>query len=337
MHFAILTRNCNRSPEILAQSAKLQLEDAGLSGVINYNIDFLNRLVPYNKSRCRLHFWLKRKVRFWFKDYKTLKQLRKANFIIVSECSPNAFWQHLYGIERLKQLLNVPVVNLEVYHLENAPTQYEVLLRHNQPLLNRYDFHLFVSPVTEIKQKKPTQGFCIGLLAHSWNITTVKKSELFAIIDFAQSGYEPVREMQMRVLKALNISYVSLEGEYTISEIRSLYKKASIYFMQSPEAFGLPILECLCAGAQIFTPDSAWPMSWRLEEKPLIHAKGVLPDCFSVYNDEADLTRKLSILKYNFHSINTCQDVFNNFLKHYPHLYYGNKCTILDFIKHLKN
>lgn len=337
MHFVILTRKCNRSPEILAQSVKLQLHDVGFSGDINYNIDCLSRLVPFNKSKVRLHFWLRRKLQFWLKDYRTLKEIKKANFVIVSECSPNAFWQHLYGIERLKQLVNVPVINLEVYHLENAPTQYELLLKNKQPLLNRFDFHFYVSPVTEIKENNPTKGFCIGLLASSWKMSPAGKSTLFAIVDFAQSGYELIREMQIQVLNTLGIPFVSLQGEYTISEIRSLYQQASIYFMQSPEAFGLPILECLCAGAQIFTPDSAWPMSWRLDEKPLVHAKGLLPDCFCVYNNEVDLMEKLSAVKANFHSVNTCQEVFNNFLQHYPHLYYGNKSAILKFVKHLTN
>lgn len=338
MKIAILTREDYRSPRILAESLKLQLEQAGAEVVILYDIHFLNRLVSYKKSKLSFHFWLQKKITHWFSDQQIIKSLKKMDAVVISECIPNGFWKHLYNVEKLKSILQKPVFIYEVYYLRNAPTQIAALQKNKDALLERYDGHLFVSPVTEIREKKTSNAFCIGLMAKTWELQPQPKNELIALVDFVQPGYERYREMQINVLIKAGIPFISLERRYTIEEIRDTYRRVSIFFLQFPEAFGLPILECLCSGAQIFTPDSSWPMSWRLDTEPEVHGKGQLPSCFTVYADEVDLLHKLLLIKENYNLKETPLTVFNNFIENYPSYYEGNTEELnraLDYIKKL--
>ena len=130
--------------------------------------------------------------------------------------------------------------------------------------------------------------------------------------------------IQIDTIKKAGIKYISLDKKYSIGEIRDIYREVSIFFVQSPEAFGLPILECLCTGSQVFTPHSGWPMSWRLDESPSVHSLGILPACFTVYDGASDLLQKLLNYKKNFHLIHTPLKVFSEFRHHYPNFFEGN-------------
>lgn len=139
-----------------------------------------------------------------------------------------------------------------------------------------------------------------------------------------QDGYEKYHIEQIDILAELGIKTIVLKGKYTISEIREQYKKACIFFLQLPEAFGLPIAECLASGVQIFTASSAWPMSWRLNEHPQLHSEGGLPEIFTVYTSREDLKDKIIQTKKNYDLNETPFKVFKSFIKHYPQFYYGN-------------
>ncbi|MFT3679143.1 MAG: hypothetical protein QM791_02650 [Ferruginibacter sp.] len=336
MHAAILTRPGNRSPLILARSLKKQLENEGMSVVLSDRIAFLKRMVSYKDSGLSFHFWLRNKIAHYFADRKILKELRKADVIIISECIPNAFRKRLYNVERLKAVSGKPVLLYEVYYLENAPTQVELLQQGDDPLQERFDAHLFVAPVTELR-KRAANAFCIGILANQWNLKPLPKKELIAIVDFAQPGYENYREIQIRALEKAGIRFISLERQYSIDEIRDIYRDAAIFFVQFHEAFGLPILECLCTGTQIFTPDTGWPMSWRLDENPQRHGQGILPGCFTSYDGEDDLQRKLMDFKQHFQPEETPRKVFDTFISHYPSFYHGDTAVLQQGIKYVQN
>ena len=266
-----------------------------------------------------------------------MRWLKKADAVVISDCIPNGFWKRLYNVEKLKKITRKPVLFYEVFYLGNAPTQIERLQKNKDPLMERYDAHFFVSNVTEIKTATPSNAFCIGLMAKTWNLKPLPKKELVALVDFAQPGYEKYREVQITQLEKAGIRYISLEKRYSLNEIRDIYRDASIYFMQSFEAFGLPILECLCTGAQIFTPHSAWPMSWRLDEEPQVHGEGTLPGCFTVYENEEGLAHQLEKFKKNYHWSETPQKIFDCFIEHYPTFYYGDKKVISDFVDFIGN
>ena len=335
MKISILTRAEYRSPRIMGESLKEQLREAGIDAEIYFEINVLTRLVSYRNSKLSFHFWLGEKIKYYNRDRKILKALQSSDAIVISECIPDGYYKHLYNVDKLKSLLKKPVFFYEVYALENAPTQKSALKCHGGDLYDKYNGHLSVSPVTEIRSIQQPNIFCVGSFAKTWNLHPLPKKELIALIDFAQPGFEKYREMQIESLKKAGISYISLEKEYSVNEIRDIYQKVSIYFIQSYEAFGLPILECLCTGAQIFTADSAWPMSWRLNDKPEVHGEGLLPYCFTVYA-ENNLLEKLLSFKENFDTVHTPKTVFDNFIKHYPDFYGGNRIELkrcVDYIK----
>ena len=321
----------------MARSLQAQLQAKGFEAEILFELDFLNRLVGYRDSKLSFHFWLQKKIVHWFSDRRVIQALKQVDAVVISECIPNAFWKSLYNIEKLKAILKKPVFIYEVYWLDNSPTQIETLQSNGDEVHERYDGHLFVSPVTEIRARLLPNAFCIGLLAKTWNLQPHPKQELLALVDFAQPGYEAYREIQISQLTMACIPFIVLERSYTIEEIRAIYQQISIFFVQFPEAFGLPILECLCTGAQVFTPDSGWPMSWRLDENPEVHGPGILPDCFTVYNGEDDLLHKLLTFKEHFQPEITPLRVFADLVKYYPGFYNGDDDAIKKFLKFIKN
>jgi hypothetical protein len=336
LKIAILTRSKYGSPRILAESLQIQLSENGIDAGLLFDIDVLSRLVSYRDSKLSFHFWLQKKITHWFSDRRVMQALKQVDAVIISECIPNAYWKRLYNVPKLKAIIKKQVFIYEVYWLGNAPTQIAALQNSGDELNERYDGHLFISPVTEIRAGHLSNTFCIGLLAKTWNLQPLPKKDLLALVDFVQPGYEAYREMQISNLQKAGIPFIALEKRLTIVEIRDIYRKACLYFMSSFEAFGLPILECLCCGAQVFTPDSGWPMSWRLDKAPWVHGSGNLPGCFTVYKEEDDLLEKLLIFKKNYNPVETPVQVFNGFIKHYPAFYEGNQLELerfLDFIK----
>jgi hypothetical protein len=334
---AIVTRPDFRSPRVLAESLKDQLKMQGAEVEIFFEIDLLSRLVSLKKSELSIHFWLIKKMKSYFHDKRLFKKLRKFDTIVICECIPNAFLSKMYNIEKFKKIIKKPVGLYEVYYLENAPTQIDFLKKNKNGLAEKYDFHLSVAEVTEIKKTIDRNWYPIGLKAQFWNLKPSPKKEIIAIVDFVQPGYELIRETQIKALNKAQIHYVTLESAYSFDEVRNIYQDGAIFFIQFPEAFGVSILECLCCGCQIFTQESAWPMSWRLNENPEIHGEGILPDCFTIYQDEVQLVKELIAFKQNYDLKESPKKVFDNFLAHYPHYYYGNESEVSRLLGDLKS
>ena len=103
--------------------------------------------------------------------------------------------------------------------------------------------------------------------------------------------------------------------------------------MAFPETYGLPIGECLASGTRIITPNSSWPMAWRLNDQPMPWGPGDLPECFTVYQSEGELENQLLKLMQEFDGKKTPFQVFDTFIKHYPDFYYGNLDALKDILK----
>lgn len=336
MTIAILTRSDFRSPRVLADSLKVQLEGQGAKAEISFEINLLNRLVSFKRSQLSFHFWLIRKIKNYREDNRLLKKLKNFDVIIISECIPNAFSKRLYDVEKLKKKIKKPIGLCEVYYLGNAPTQIDLLRKNKEALTNRYDFHLSLSNVTEIRELPSKNWYPIGIKAQSWKLKPLPKKEFIAIIDFAQPGYENHRKIQISALNKAGIKYISLEKPYSFKEIRNIYQQGAFFFIESPEAFGVSILECLCCGCQIFTPKSSWPMSWRLNEQPEVGGDGILPSCFTVYQNEEQLIRELASFKKEYDLVESPKKVFESFLSCYPDFYYGNDREVKRLLLQLK-
>ena len=210
--------------------------------------------------------------------------------------------------------------------LDSAPLNKQKHLDKDDYDESIYDFNLFVTDIMELRKELNTKQALAGVNISNYEILTpIHKTEFLAVLDFVQPGFEKYRHDQIRVLQSLGIKTIQLEGWYKIEEIRRIYSQASAFFLSFPETFGLPIAECLACGAYIFSPDSSWPMSWRLDKNLVSMGPGQLPDCFQIYQDEADLRLKLSVLLKAFNPLQTANSVFNIYTKHYNHFYAGNQ------------
>lgn len=335
MKVAILTRPDFRSPRILAESLQSQLEEQRVSVDIFYEIGILRRLVRFNESKLNFHFWLRDKYSHYLNDRKIINTLFSYDVIIICECIPNGFLKRMYNVERLKKVLQKPVLFYEVYYLGIIPQMLNVLDKTKEALLDRYEMHLSVSEVNDVKQYPSYKWFSVGLLAKGFNLYPKPKKEFIAIVDFAREDYNHYREFQIRALKRAGIKYVLLEKEYSFEEIRNIYMEGALFLIQFPEAFGISILECLCCGTQIFTPPK-WTLAWRISVEDS-WGDGALANCFTEYIDEDDLFKKLIDFKNNFDLIQTPKNVFEIFLSNYPQYYYGKEEEIIRLLKRLDN
>jgi hypothetical protein len=340
MKIAIITRPDNKSPKILAQSFQQSLGEIGVEADIFFVADMLRRMVPLGKKlryKTSLHFRIRQKIKHFVKDTKTLNTLKKYDAVVLSECVPNGFWRNYYALEELKSKLEKPLGFLEVFFLDAAPNHIEILENNNDHLQGVYDFHLALSRVSYQATTIGDNKFEVGLNLKGLGLKPFRKKKFFAVIDFEDDRTLHIREQQISILKKLKIEFVELKGRYTIEEIRKLYKDASVFFMQKYEAYGMALAECLAYGTKVFTPDSSWPSAFRLGEHIEYYGKGELADCFEVFGDSEDLETKLLAFRERAESRNTSTEVFESYLKNYPHFYYGHRDEVKRMITSLKS
>lgn len=329
LHIALLTPSHSGSPKVLAETLAPLIEETNNEVKIYYRANALLRLTKVDKKKFKLLKNILRKIQA-FSDKRLFRTLKKKDLIIICGTTPFAFYRDTYNIEKLKTILpGLPIFYYAVQYLGNSPSLIKRLKNGNHKLFERYDWHLSVSPITEVRVKNKNCWSAIGLNLKSSGLRPVKKDKYFAVIDFVQPGFKDYRREQISVLEELRIPYFCLQKKYSTDAIRNIYRKASIFFLQSMEAFGLPIAECLATGSFIVCASSSWPMSWRLDENPRMHAPGQLPDCFLVYNNREDLVQKLKKNMQDYDLVETPQKVFKTFIDYYPDFYYGNKENLM--------
>lgn len=341
---AICTRTGDCFPNIISRGLSDLLNQLRIEHkVFDNSIPFLMRLLPLNEKPTRwhnsFHYRVYNKLKYHKQDRQLLQQLKKFDIIILSECLPNAFWKNYLAIETLKEKLNKPVLSYTDAYIENAPLHRKLWLGANDNGAERFAKNLCPSPVTELKSKENDNWKAIGVNISVSGLKPVVKKEIIAVVDFAQKGYEAYREQQLSVLKKLGIKTIVLEGRYPIKQIREIYQQAAMFFLAFPETFGLPIAECLAGGAYIFTPQSGWPMAWRLDEQPMPWGPGKLADCFKVYANEDELVHQLVEIIQHYDKEKTPLKVFDSFMRHYPTFYYGDGQALKEVLSsiHMKN
>ena len=339
MRILILTRPEDASPKVLTFSLEQMLKRQNIEVDISFRIGVLSRIRRFNFQSNTLgssFFYLKSIIKFLLGDFLFLVRLRNYDAVVISECTPISFWLNYYDIEKLKAMLRTrPVILYEVYYLGNTPYQINKLLKNGHPTIERYDWHLAVTDITEIYNKPEPPWSCIGLDLQALGLKPKHKEDFFAIVDFEQSGYEDERQLQIKALDSLGIPYISFNQHMPMNEIRRYYSMASLIFVQFPEAFGLPIAECLSYGTVVFTKKTEWLMSWRIIDKT--NPENLkLPECFFVYENYELLTKQLKQLKDNYNQKTTPKNIFNTFISNYPHFYKGNDVALKDVLDRIK-
>lgn len=338
---AILTRAHNKSPKVLAQSFKSICEEINIKADIYYEgTAFLGRLFGLFEKRLfykRFHFVIRQKIFYFISDQILLYKLRKYDLIVLSECIPNAYWRGYYNIEKIKKILKKPVALYEVYYLGNSITHTKLLKDAGHHGLERFDWNFSVSDIAEIRNEPTSSSRWsnIGLHIAQCGIKPIMKKDIIALIDFTQEGFDVCRREQLEVLKSFpQIKLVYLNGEYSMEEIREIYKNASLFFVQFPEAFGVSIAECLSAGCQIIVKDTNWAMSWRLQNQ---NKEEYLPECFYVYDNVVNLQNYLQEYISNYNPEVNPFKVYDTFIKYYSNFYYGQKDHLLNSFHQIDN
>ncbi|MDO6439502.1 hypothetical protein Q4534_18905 [Cyclobacterium sp. 1_MG-2023] len=338
---AIVTKPNYSSPRILANCLQAVFSQTeGIQSEVFHKLFVFKRLLEYKRVAKNYNFftWKAYQLIHYIQDQLFLSKLKKFDAVVIVECSPKCYLNDTFDFVKLKQeLKDIPMIYHGVYYLGNAPTMVSYLDAGGHHQEDIFDWHLAVSEVTEIRSKPKAPWNQIGLNLKSTGLVPVPKKEHLALIDFYRPGYEEARNEQKKALEAVGIPYIELSGSYTIDEIREVYKKATFYFLQFPESFGLPIAECLSCGAYVFTPDTSWGMAWRQDEEVEVHGPGKLADCFVVYDGQEDLQKKLLQYKAEYDLEKTPEEVFQIFTENYPDYYYGNKRELDQFIDKLKS
>jgi hypothetical protein len=339
VRIAIFSRPGACFPNIISLGLRGMLNDLGIENKIFYDsIPMLMRLLPLSEKPKRWHnnlqFRIRNKITHYFADRKLMREISKYDAIILSECYPNAFWKNFFAIKELRNRYKGCIISYTESPLDSAPLNKKKQMNDYDYDELLYDYNLFVTGLMEVKTDLKQNQAVIGVnLDNKELLKPTEKDEFFALIDFAQPGYETQRKQQLSVLKKLGVKYIALEGRYPIDEIRRLYSKAAVFFLAFPETFGLPISECLACGTYVFTPNSSWPMAWRLDENPVSMGPGLLPACFQVYDGDMDLENKLKNLMHTYNLKHTPEYVFNNFIEHYGRFYFGEPNALLDITK----
>lgn len=339
MKVAILSRPGDCFPNIIATGLSEMLKELNVESKIFYDaIPYLMRLLPFSEKPKRwsnnFHFRVYNKLKNYKQDKALFREISQYEVIILAECLPNAFWKNFLAIETFKKKLGQkPVIPYLDAFIGNAPLHTKMWFDGDDYSAERYVYHLCPAECTEISLPDKSNWKAIGINISRSGLHPVKKNGFTAVVDFAQNGYESYRQQQLSVLQELGINTIVLEGRYPIAEIREIYKQASVFFLAFPETYGLPIAECLASGSYIFTPDSGWPMSWRLNKDPMPWGPGTLPECFKVYNGREDLSKQLIGLRNNYDTANTPVSVHDCFMKYYRSFYYGDSQALLSVLK----
>lgn len=334
-HIALISGPENGSPRVLAKTLFSMLIEEGQNAKVFYQAKAFRRLLDAKTANIAKLNWIIYKLLYLTRDKRLFRELKNFDAVIICDWTPNGFYKHTYNIEKLRSIIKKPILYYAIQYLQNSPSIVKKLADGCHAGIERYDWHLTVSEITEIRNKPAAPWNQIGLYLRSTGLKPVEKEQFFAIVDFLRPGYENYRNDQIRALEELSIPYLSLEKSYSIEEIRRIYARSAIIFLQFPEAYGLPIAECLACGSYIGTPDSSWAMAWRLDEKPEVHGPGLLPDCFVVYNDFEELKKKLEELKNTFDRRKTPQKVFDTFYSSYPTFYDGNRQSLNEVIERI--
>jgi hypothetical protein len=201
-------------------------------------------------------------------------------------------------------------------------------------LLDRYDWYLLASASAPqaLPPEPPRQPISlIGLDLDDGTLRPDPKPEFVALVDFVREGQgvDAERAVQLEALRRTNTKYITLEGRYSIEDIRAIYRRCALYFVAWLESFGLPICELQACGAYVATPYPEWVRGHWI--KPDLHqpGPGTLSPNFIVYRNDVDLLcREIERVKAEYDP----KHVFDTFLEFQPQLFRGDTAELQRFL-----
>ncbi len=290
------------------------------------------RLLPYRRRFARF-----------------VERIAESDAIVAVANVPASFAKDSFpNLEILRRRLpTIPIINYDLHYLPTVDKWSTVILtgrgagltaedmhfiRHGAFGMERYDWYLMASVVSHLPMHPPPMPFTlVGLNIDDGTLYPEQNGEVRALIDFAQPrlDYPSFRGPQMEALDRAGIPYDVLEGEYTMSEIRAIYRRTAIFLLASKESFGFPICELQACGSYIFMPHSFWAEAHWLKDDLLVPGAGRLSPNFCVYdNDSEKLVGQLLHVRETFDP----SVVIETMKLMQPHLIHGDREALSGFL-----
>jgi hypothetical protein len=275
--------------------------------------------------------WLTAQKRQLFKE-----KIQKADLIILTAHIPNNFLlAHFSMIEDIRKVTSVPIVNYDLVYLPTRLFWKNKIKEANmgKMLMDRYDWYLAISYVSEEGLKGDYHPFHhIGLdITHP--DLRVSPKEFVAILDFPQKGFEAERNLQLAVLRELNMPFITLKSPLSKPNLFAIYRKGALFFLSFRESFGLPIVENQLCGNKIVTPYTHWVPSHQLKNDYAQDGEGTLNTNFLVYNNDKETLKKLLLTEQKNYNP---KQVYEDFKKDYPYYNEINAAALNDFLHKIK-
>ena len=342
MKIAIISNLKPSFPGVLTEGLYNKLISIGYDVEKIDALPFLMRSLPIceipHRYKARLHYRVREKLKYFVQDCRFINKLKSFDLIIITECYANLFWKNYYYIEILKKKTSAKIVSYTDAPLDAAPLNKARWINKSDYSELRFDKNLFLTNKIEVYYPNIENQFTIGVFLSTIIPTqSIVKKSFIAVVDFPQHGYEKYRDEQLEVLKLLGITTIVLNEPLPRKEIIDIYTKASVFFISSPETFGLAIAECLSLGTIIITPSSSWPMAWRLcSSNEFNKEEELVNGCFEVYSNRDELILLLNNFSTSINFNNIAEGVKNKFIAHYPAFYYGNEVELNSFLHEIE-
>lgn len=276
-----------------------------------YIYRFFNLLFFYNKNR--------RKI------------LKECDCIIFVQNCPSSF-KPIKRLDELRDKYNKPIVNYDFHYLPNQGWWSRIVRIEGHKGLEQYDWYLPVDLITEfaIPREIPKIYHSIGMDINDINLYP-EQTEFIVLLDFPRPGHEEQRMREKQLLNEIGVKYIELQGRYTTDEIRSIYRRISIYLVSFRESFGLPIVELQLCGAKVMVPHREWVPAHYLDKSPYEKGQGRLGKNFITYASDDEFK---SLILQEKGMIDYGQNL-RYFHEEYPHYNRINRKELESFIQKL--
>ena len=338
MRVAILTNDLPSFNKVMAEGLQRMLQGIGVEATLRY--DGHDRLRRFDRSSAGLagSLWQgMNRVSFF-------ATLRGFDVIVLVSTIPKAFLRTDHAhLETLRRWIpGVPIVNYDVIFLPTRPQWVEVLRQGNHPRvrtgdnfgLERFDWYLTVANCSFSPLPKGEWPYTVvGLNLDDGTLYPDQRKEFLALVDFEKPEYLKVRAEQIMALEETSTNYAVLHGGYSVQQIRELYRTASVFFLASPESFGLPICELQACGAYILAPQEDWcPEHWIADGQSSANAAKLSPN-FVIYRDRTTLMRELARIRRDHNA----QQIVQTFLHHHAQFFFGDSGALASFCDQVRS
>jgi hypothetical protein len=323
----------------MGNGLKRMLGLIGIDSTIYNDEDITNTFYSETeKSIIRLKNLVKKIVNFFSSKKYTVVELRGNYYlieklqgfdavIVIAHLPTSLSKKHFSYIEEIRSKIKVPIINYDLCFWSTRGEWCERVINEKQwggfTGFDRFDWYIAVSNISEFPQNKNIEWpvTLVGGSFASKELYPDQKNVFKVLIDFERPSHSDERKLQLDVLNELKIPYTILRGEYEYSNLCSIYREHSAYFLAHRESFGLPIVELQNCGSYIFTPYKNWAPSHYINKDVSEKGEGDLSDNFIVYNNQKELLiKELLRIKSKFDA----SVVIERFSAKHPHLRFGD-------------